>query len=238
MPNCLIIENNKKIVNKIKSFSSIYSEFSFLNISEKIDSALDVILKYNYDVIFFNLDSKTINIPEFFFEIQNSNKLKITFIALSSKKESAFVAYKYGFSDFVLKPITDLTIRKCLLKYKKKEQQSKRLCLKSNKDYRYLQIDDIIFLKADNNTTDFHMSDGTIITAYKTLKTFEISLPNNFIRIHKSYIINSNNISRIHYGKSICSLSNNQYKLPFTKTFLNNINFINDLYYRNVVASN
>jgi DNA-binding LytR/AlgR family response regulator len=82
------------------------------------------------------------------------------------------------------------------------------------------------------------MSDGTKISAYKTLKTFENSLPKNFLRIHKSYIININCISRIHYGKSICSLSNNQHKLPFTKTFIENIDFINDLYYNNVIISN
>ena len=133
-----------------------------------------------------------------------------------------------------------MSLRISLLKYQKKNPPTnlKTICLKSNKDFRYLCVDDILFLKADNNTTDFYMSDGTVISAYKTLKTFECSLPNNFLRIHKSYIINSNCISRIHYGKSICTLTNNQYNLPFTKTFINNIDLINDLYHNNIIASN
>lgn len=108
-----------------------------------------------------------------------------------------------------------------------KSQKCKTVCLKSNKDYQYLNTEKILFLKADNNTTDFHMKDGAIIGAYKTLKTFESTLPQNFLRIHKSYIINICYISRIHYGKSICIIKYPFCKIPFTKTFIKNIESIN-----------
>ena len=240
MINCLIIENSTKVIEKIKSFKDEFTGMSFTYVSENQEIALNLILKSNFDLIFYNIDSTKINISNFLFEIQTSYKSKLKFIALSSRKENAYEAYTYNFCDFLLKPLSELSIRKSLLKFQKQNPVEilKTICLKSNKDYRYLCVDDILFLKADNNTTDFYMSDGTIIGAYKTLKTFENSLPNNFLRIHKSYIINSNCISRIHYGKSICTLNNSVYKLPFTKTFLNNVNFINDLYYKNVVALN
>jgi len=201
---------------------------------------LNLILKSDFNLVFFNIDSKKINIADLLLGIQNSLKSKLKFIALSSKKEKAYEAYKYDFYDFILKPLSELSIRKSLLKFKKKQnkKKSKTICLKSNKDFRYLCVDEILFLKADNNTTDFHMLDGTVISAYKTLRTFENSLPKNFLRIHKSYIINSNCISRIHYGKSICTLNNYQDKLPFTKTFIDNIDLINNSHYRNVIGSN
>lgn len=240
MTSCLIIENNIKEIEKITSLNSEFNDIYFTHTKEQEELALNLILKNDFNLIFFNIDSNKINIPEFLLDVKNSYKSKLKFIGLSSKKESAYKAYKYDFSDFILKPLTELSVRKSLLKFKKKEteQLNKTICLKSNKEYRYLCIDDILFLKADNNTTDFHMSDGNVIGAYKTLKTFEECLPTNFLRIHKSYIINSNYISRIHYGKSICTLSNNQYKLPFTKTFKYNIDIINDLYYKNVITSN
>ena len=240
MINCLIIENSTKVIEKIKSFKDEFTDMSFTFTTENHSVALNLILKSNFDLIFYNIDSTEIKIPDFLFEIQASYKSKLKFIALSSRKENAYDAYTYNFCDFLLKPLSELSIRKSLLKFQKQNPVEilKTICLKSNKDYRYLCVDDILFLKADNNTTDFYMSDGTIIGAYKTLKTFENSLPNNFLRIHKSYIINSNCISRIHYGKSICTLNNSAYKLPFTKTFLDNVNFINDLYYKNVVALN
>ncbi|WP_026776332.1 LytTR family DNA-binding domain-containing protein [Polaribacter sp. Hel_I_88] len=240
MTNCLIIENDKKEIEKISALENEFIDINFTYTTEVEETALNLILKNNFNLIFFNMDSNKFNIPEFLLDVKNSYNSKLNFIGLSSKKESAYKAYNYDFCDFILKPLNELSIRKCILKFKKKQTVhiNKTICLKSNKDYRYLCIDDILFLKADNNTTDFHMSDGTIIGAYKTLKTFEECLPTNFLRIHKSYIINSNFISRIHYGKSMCTLSNNQYKLPFTKTFKYNIDIINDLYYKNVITSN
>lgn len=240
MINCLLIENDKKVIEKLQSLKEAFKGMSFTFVSEKQELALNLILRGDFKLIFFNLDTTKINLPEFLFEIKNAHPAKLHFIALSAKKEHAYEAYKYNFCDFLLKPLSELSIRKSLLKFQKQNPIAllKTICLKSNKDFRYLCVDEILFLKADNNTTDFYMSDGTVIGAYKTLKTFENSLPNNFLRIHKSYIINSNCISRIHYGKSICTLSNNQYKLPFTKTFINNINFINALYYKNVLALN
>jgi DNA-binding LytR/AlgR family response regulator len=239
MINCLLIENDKKVIEKLQSLTEAFKSTHFTYISEKQELALNLILKSDFKIIFYNLDTAAINLPEFLFEIQNAHPSKPHFIGVSTKRKNAYKAYKYGFCDFLLKPLSELSIRKALLKFQKQNPSEvlKTICLKSNKDFRYLYIDEILFLKADNNTTDFHMSDGTVISAYKTLKTFENSLPSNFLRIHKSYIINSNYISRIHFGKSICALSNNHYKLPFTKTFINNINFINDLYYKKVVAS-
>ena len=85
-----------------------------------------------------------------------------------------------------------------------------------------------LFLKADNNTTDFYIKDGSIVNAFKTLKIFEHTLPNNFLRIHKSYIVNIDFVSRINFGKLKCTIDSSSYKLPFTKTYINNIEFINN----------
>ena len=93
--------------------------------------------------------------------------------------------------------------RKTVLKlqYNFPIQFKRTICLKSYKDFQYLKTDEILFLKADNNTTDFYMSDGKVINAYKTLKTFEDILPNNFYRIHKSFIINKACITSKNYNK-------------------------------------
>ena len=118
-----------------------------------------------------------------------------------------------------------MEIRNTILKFQTRNPATinKNICLKSYKDYQYLNTDEILFLKADNNTTDFYMSDGNIISAFKTLKTFEDVLPENFLRIHKSYIINKNFVSRIQYGKFICTIKKNSFDIPFTKTYIDNI---------------
>ena len=130
--------------------------------------------------------------------------------------------------DILINPLAELEIRKTVLKLQNNFpiQSRKNICLKSYKDYNYLNIENILYLKADNNTTDFYMDGGEIVGAYKTLKVFEELLPDSFYRIHKSYIINIKCVSRIHFGKSMCIISN-RHKIPFTKTFIENINTIN-----------
>jgi len=207
-----------------------YHEFNCIGVSSEYNHALNFILKETPNLVFIDID----NSFEKPFELVNELNLLFSdyfpvFIAISSSKDKAYEAIKNDFFDFILNPLTELEIRKSILKFKKRNPATinKNICLKSYKDYQYLNTDEILFLKADNNTTDFYMSDGNIISAFKTLKTFEDVLPENFLRIHKSYIINKNFVSRIQYGKLICTIKKNSYDIPFTKTYIDNIEIMN-----------
>jgi DNA-binding LytR/AlgR family response regulator len=207
-------------------------------ISENIDDALNNLLKITPDIIFINIDNEYEKLVSFLFEMDQYSFKKSVFIAISATKDKAYEAIKYDFFDYLLLPITELSLRKCIIKYQKKHlaKINKTICIKSYKDYNYIDTDEILFLKADNNTTDFHMSDSSIISAFKTLKKFENVMPKNFLRIHKSYIINSNFISRIHYGKALCIIKNHSFQIPFTKTFLCNIDTINSVLSNNSIS--
>lgn len=230
MIRCLVIEDDKEAIEVIKTVVIDFSEIIIHEVSEDQEAVLDQILKNKPQVVFINLESVKINLLKLLLEINQYSENTPSFIGLSTSKEKAFDCYQLDFSDFLLKPLKELAVRKSLSKYVKKHpiKQVEIVCLKSYKDYQYLNINNILYLKADNNTTDFYMADGSIIGAYKTLKVFENELPKTFLRIHKSYIINRNYISRIHYGKSICVI-NNECKIPFTKTFIANIDLINNI---------
>jgi DNA-binding LytR/AlgR family response regulator len=100
------------------------------------------------------------------------------------------------------------------------------LCIKSYGDYRYIDTRDIAYFQADNNSTDIHLTNGEMVTAFKTLKLFEGVLPYPFVRIHNSYIVNSNCVSRIHTGNALCYIKNTAIKLPFSKSYKANIDLI------------
>jgi DNA-binding LytR/AlgR family response regulator len=100
------------------------------------------------------------------------------------------------------------------------------LCVKSYGDYRYIDARDICYFQADNNSTDIHLNNGEMITAFKTLKHFEGVLSHPFIRIHNSYIVNRNCISRIHTGNSVCYIKNTTVKLPCSKSYKANVDII------------
>ncbi|WP_269685965.1 LytR/AlgR family response regulator transcription factor [Flavobacterium lacustre] len=100
------------------------------------------------------------------------------------------------------------------------------LCIKSYGDYRYINAKDICYFQADNNSTDIHLNNGEMITAFKTLKHFEGILSYPFVRIHNSYIVNQRYISRIHTGNAVCYIKNTVTKLPFSKSYKSNIDMI------------
>lgn len=104
-----------------------------------------------------------------------------------------------------------------------KIEQPLILCIKSYGDYRYIDAKDICYFRADNNSTDIHLNNGEMVTAFKTLKHFEGILPTPFTRIHNSYIVNRNYISRIHTGNAVCYIKNSTTKIPFSKSYKENI---------------
>lgn len=107
------------------------------------------------------------------------------------------------------------------------KDQSLIICVKSYGDYRYIESEDILYFEADNNSTDIHLNNGEMITAFKTLKHFETVLPDSqFLRIHNSYIINVNQVSRIHTGNTVCYIKNSTTKLPFSKSYKENVDLI------------
>jgi len=238
MASCLIIEDDINTVKLIKTVGSEFFEISFFNVNENQEDALDIILRETPELIILNFDSQRINFAEFLLKLHQIVTNYPYIIALSFDQGKAFESYNYGFSDFLNSPLTEFSIRICLSRYKKKHpiKPIETICLKTYKEYQYLNIDDILYLKADNNTTDFYMLNGSVIGTYKTLKVFEDFLPQTFLRIHKSFIINKKYISRIHYGKSICIIRN-EFKIPFTKTYIANIDLVNQSLSKNTMLT-
>ena len=175
-------------------------------------------------------------------------------IITTRKKNLAFDAIQYGVTDYILKPIKRIDFIKLILKLKKSNIEKQKisneasinaqqpifipqqqqithdhsliLCIKSYGDYRYIDAKDIAYLRADNNSTDIYLYNGEMTTAFKTLKHFETVLSYPFIRIHNSYIVNRNYISRIHNGNSFCYIKSSAVKLPFSKSYKKNIDLI------------
>ncbi|MFV8341395.1 LytR/AlgR family response regulator transcription factor [Flavobacterium sp. XS2P39] len=175
-------------------------------------------------------------------------------IVTTTKKDLAFDAIQYEVADYLLKPLARIDIVKSILKLNKSnnaeqvpltprsipdektivsareekpnQEEPLILCIKSYGDYRYINAKDICYFQADNNSTDLHLNNGEMITAFKTLKHFEGILSAPFIRIHNSYIVNRNYISRIHTGNTVCYIKNTATKLPFSKSYKANIDLI------------
>lgn len=221
-----IIDSDAVSNLQLQSFLEEYGDFVCNGLSKTAAEGLNSILKCSPDIVFVHLNHQSSELFQMVTELhQYISKLPII-IGLSETKAYAYDAIKHHFFDYWLQPYNEFDIRKSILRLRKlelKEEKLETLCLKSYNDFHFLDTRNILYLQADNNTTEFHMADGTVNNAYKTLKTFEGKLPKNFVRIHQSYIVNTNYISRINFGKNICALKSVAKPLPFSRSYRDNM---------------
>ena len=200
-----------------------FPEFCVLSCSSEYDDALDHILKESPSLVLYDFDQKRSSIKDcrIVSDLKTYLEELPELIGLSKTKASAYQAIKNDFSDFLLKPVSQREIRKTLMKFLKNTRGNEldRLCIKSYSDYTFLNIKDILFFEADSNTTDIILEDGRKVSAYKTLKHFEEVLSPPFVRVHHSYIVNTDKVVRINFGRSLLYLTNHKYQIPFSKSY-------------------
>lgn len=71
------------------------------------------------------------------------------------------------------------------------------LPIKIGDKIRLFDFDDIVYLKAEDKYVSIHLKNGESKLSERSLKTLEEQLPDRFIRIHRSYIINRNFILEV-----------------------------------------
>ena len=68
---------------------------------------------------------------------------------------------------------------------------------KTKNETHYLLPESILYFESDNNYTMIHLVNGTKILISKTIKSVEEELKHSFyFRVHRSFIINSNYITK------------------------------------------
>lgn len=139
-------------------------------------------------------------------------------IFVTGYNEYAITALRYSALDYLLKPVRVEDIESALKRYYQRSEriltQSKILNLKQNlnvekNDFELVLLTksdgekrfragDIIRCEADSNYTQIFLTKGRKFTASKTLSDLENMLDeNDFIRIHKSHVVNKNHIQSI-----------------------------------------
>lgn len=227
----VIIDNDEKAVDDLREILKHFPSYYCRGVASNEASAIDLILEEMPKIIFMDVETPGLYSDKCGFSILNElkhylNDLPDIFVVTKSS-DFAIQAIKNDVVDYILKPSSRGEVRRALFRYeKKRSSSSETLCIKSHGDYRFIDVEDIEYLKADNNNTDFFMKNGNRISAFKTLKYFENMLPANFTRIHNSYIINTDRISRIHFGKFRCAFKSSGELIPFSRSYKKNVESI------------
>jgi DNA-binding LytR/AlgR family response regulator len=222
----VIIDSTNLLSQKIESIPFLEG-FLCIGVFDSYETALKGVLTQKPQLILFHFnDSIALSL---LLELYHYLETLPYVIAVNEDSTNAYSALKLGVSDYLIHPVDCLELHKSFLKFLKSYKNSdlsSKLCIKSSSDYQFISLEDIVYLKADNNTTDFYLKNGKIVSGFKTMKFYESQLPFYFFRIHHSFIVNIHFVSRINLSKNDCYLHGNEFKLSFSRTYKDQIDII------------
>ncbi len=146
-------------------------------------------------------------------------EIEVPFALISSHSNYAFDAFKIASLHYIPRPITSMAVRELIERFKKSKTQKettkeisadqlaglypKRIYVNTQKQILILQLDQVIYIEAEGSYTNFHLVDGKIIVSGKNLKKYsdQIELNPDFVKIHRSYIINQSHLQSINKKK-------------------------------------
>ena len=201
MLNFIICDDNLNILNKLKTMlENIFVKNNFeakvSYTSDNIDDILSYVDDNKVDVLMLDINLKAgksgLELAE---AVRKKNK-DVYLIFTTGHLEYAMVAYKFKTFDYLAKPIT----------YDRLEDTVKRLFEDINGlPKKYIKIDNkntiidesqIHYIKRDGMKLIFHTSSRDYDT-YSSFAKLEDKLPDNFVRCHKSFVVNLNNVKNV-----------------------------------------
>lgn len=197
----LLIEDEAVAAERLKKLLlSMDKDIEILSVCNSITASVEWLSNHpKPDIIFMDIelsDGRS-------FEIFKKVKVVSPVIFTTAYDKFALDAIKNNALDYLLKPIDKDELRHALTKYKEKKmmdsvpdfstlfEKPKKLAINLASDTRFIDIDDIEYLKADSNYTHIFTVKGEKITTSHTLGDYENMLaPYRFLRVHNAYIIN------------------------------------------------
>ena len=132
-------------------------------------------------------------------------------IIISAYPDQAPEAFQYGVLDFIVKPFGKPRLREALARFgdraETRDVNTKFLSVRTNDGHRLVEIGDILYMKAAGPYVELHSADGKKELLHKTMNRLEQILPAHFIRTHRSYFVNLNEI------ESFCHSGSGKYEL-------------------------
>ncbi|WP_196892988.1 LytR/AlgR family response regulator transcription factor [Aureivirga marina] len=229
--NCIIIDDEQPARKLLESYCTKIED---LNVLQSFKSAMDAILfmeKETVDIIFLDIQMPDLTGIDFLKVIQRK-QTKIIFT--TAYRDYAIEGFELDATDYLLKPIEFFRFLKAVNKAKKEIQQipakkitidnsEKFIHLKSSKKQYRIAIGNIQFIKSENEYLTYFMNENQKLLVYGTLKdALQMISKSNFIRVHRSYIINLNFIdfvegNRISIGNQFIPISESYRKEFFEK---------------------
>ena len=130
-------------------------------------------------------------------EIIENKDFKVIFTTAS--REHAIRAFRFDAVDYLLKPIDVEMLEQAIGKALRTgltgdKDKTGVLLLSTQEETRRVDVDDITRLESEGNYTVFYFINGEKLLLSKTLKTYEDKLPDSFMRVHQSHLVNRDHV--------------------------------------------
>ncbi|MCW3160941.1 LytR/AlgR family response regulator transcription factor [Chryseobacterium oryctis] len=199
---CIIVDDEPLAILLLESYVEKVSFLELVFSTENPIDALDYIQKNECDLVFLD-----IQMPE----LTGINLMRILgdkqkYILTTAYSEYALEGYEYNIIDYLLKPISFERFYKSILKAQERFEMSKNsensyFYVKASGQQHRVNFEDILFVESIKDYVNIKTSEQEYIVL-DTLKSMEKQLPeSSFVRIHKSFIINLNQIQNFDIKK-------------------------------------
>lgn len=202
--NCAIIDDEPLAIDLLKDY---VSKTYFLEMEFSTTNPLEALRKMEekaVDLVFLDIQMPELNGMDFLKIAGNKTKVILT----TAYSDFALESYDYGVIDYLLKPISYERFYKSVQKAKdffklseteigtKTIPEKDSFFIKSDGKQLKILFDEVLFIEGLRDYVNIKTQEKEIIVL-ENLKDLKAFLPQNFMRIHRSFIINLNKISEI-----------------------------------------
>lgn len=213
--SCLIIEDSpRQLEHLVSVVRANFTQLTRVETAANIDEARQQLEVNDFDLVLsdIHLDDKLV------FEVfKNFPRLKAKLIFISSHSEHALEAFKFSAINFILKPFADQDLieeigktiaqinqdnyhqqLEVLFHNLNAQPEARRLVLKNHDLIHIVDLNEILFAKAENNYTHFFCENRNMLVS-KPLKHYENQLASSkFFRCHQSYLVRLDKVKAFH----------------------------------------
>lgn len=215
--NCVIVDDSsiqRTIIAKlVNNNQNLHLVGDFSNAIE----AKNCMSLNEIDLVFLDVEMPVIN----GFDFIDGLKIKPQIVFISSKAEYALKAFDYEATDYLQKPIDierfNVSVKKVLdlhaLKKENQEEEGDFIFIKSNLKKLKIFTNNIKWVEAFGDYIKV-ITEEDVNLVLSTMKAFEKILPaDRFVRVHKSYIVNIEKISK--YNSKFAEIGSE--KIPLSR---------------------
>lgn len=200
---CIIIDDEPLAIQVIQSHLNLLSEIELVDSFQEPTKAFEVLNQGKIDLVFLDIEMPQLSGLELIKTIPSSVKVIFT----TAFRNYALESYELDVVDYLLKPISFSRLYKAINKYKslsnlpvsnespvKSTLQNDHLYVNSNKKFIKINFDDIDYVESMKDYVRIFTLEENTVTK-DTIANFEKKLPPTFLRVHRSYIVNTAKIT-------------------------------------------